>query len=897
MKKLLKKCIMLLAAGALIFNLAACKSNDDDDDSKKKPDGGQTSGAEPTEVKDGWWRIYLLDKPDGETWQIWAWKDGASGDTNYDSLGWPGGSFVLDKSDKVGSYCEMQLDTTSDFGLLFVNQSGSPQTNDVIVPKEELTIYKTFYFNFANPKMYYTSYEDCFGLMGATLISEKEISITTSRIDSIDAAKLSVKDCDGNALEVESATLEKIVLKSGNIDKTPYTVSYGAKNISCPLTGDVIDNLFGVTDTDFGVTFSGSKASFKMWAPLASSVKLLLFKDSTSLSKEDQVVDMVKGEKGVWTLKDADITGFKYYKYRIANPEKTSDVCDIWAKSCSADSVASELVDINSNVSAIPSGVTKDTSYGTKDSYYNPFGETGKTVKKYSDAIIYEMHIRDWSRAIVTDSTGKYLELANSEKFINHLKDLGITHVQILPAFDYAQKNSDPNYNWGYNPYHYNVPEGRYVTDGYTDGTQAVLEFRTLIAKLHEAGIAVNMDVVYNHTSGTGAASLYDLTVPEYFYRVVEGQYINGSGCGNEIATNHTVAKNYVIESLKHWMLDYHVNGFRFDLMGCAEAETMKEIYDELYKIDPNVMVYGEPWTGGTSAVVDGATKAGAGSSGEGYGAFDDDFRDAIKGKEFGGFQHGHIQGKFSDAAIKKGLIGTTTTRNSTGKPELALHYAECHDNYTLFDKLVYSTDDTVSGNGNFAPKFDAAYKTVMSDATKLDVIKKQVKLAGAYLLLSQGTPFINGGQEFLRTKKGDPDSYSADEKGGIKWTNTPGPYNIDSVNSIDLSMKTTYADVYNTYKGLIALRKANPEVFGNCTDAKADTVKDSDGKSVKGFTKYLPAGENGDFLVYFNATDTEQTIDTTGYTKLVDVTSGTPAESTTLPAKVAAKSFVILKK
>ena len=868
MKKLLKKCLMLIGALALTFNFASCKNNDDDDSS--------SSGS-------GYWRIYLLDKPSGESWQIWAWKHAESGDANYDSNSWPGGDFVLDKEDSMGSYCDMQLDTSADFGLLFVNSSGSPQTNDVIVPKEELLAHNVFFFNFANPKNYYTTYEDSFGIMGANLVSATEISISTSRIDEIDTSKLTVKDSDGNILEVESATLEKIILKSGNIDKTPYTVTYGAKTLSCPITGDVIDNVFGVDDSDFGVTFSGNSASFKMWAPLASDVKLLLFTDSDSLTSESKAIDMTKGTKGIWTVSGVDISDFKYYKYRIANPDKTSDVCDIWAKAASADSVAGQLVDINSASEAVYAG-EKDSVWGTKAGYYNPFGNSGSETKSYSDAVIYEMHVRDWSRAFVSDSTGKFLDLANSDDFVNHLIDLGVTHVQILPAFDYAEKNSDSDYNWGYNPYHYNVPEGRYVTKGYSDGTQAVKEFRTLIAKLHENGIAVNMDVVYNHTSGTGAASLYDLTVPEYFYRVVDGQYMNGSGCGNEIATNHSVVKTYVIESLKHWMLDYHINGFRFDLMGCAEAGTMSEIYDELHKIDPNVMVYGEPWTGGSSAVVDGATKAGSASSGEGYGAFDDDFRDAIKGKEFGGFAQGHVQGKFADAKIKKGLTGASTTRNETGKPELALHYVECHDNYTLFDKLAMSYLDMTS----CASATDLLAKLAASDTEKelsagtaLAKVKAENTLAAAYVFLSQGTPFINGGQEFLRTKKGDENSYNSS----------------DTINQISLDMKKTYSDVYNTYKGLIALRKAYPDIFGKRTDSTAETMKDADDKSVKGFTKYLPAGESGDFLIYFNATDEALSIDTSGYTKLVDVTSGSPAESTSLPETVGAKTFVILKK
>lgn len=874
MNKLIRLLSVLLCTSTLLFGLSAC--NNGSSDSEKTTESN--SSNEPTKLAEGYWRIYLLDKPAGETWQIWAWKDAAV-DVNYDTNGWPGGDFVLDKSDSYGSYCDMKLDTSADFGLLFVNSAGSPQTNDVIVPKEELLKYNTFYFNFANPKVYYTSYKDCFGLMGANLVTETEISITTSRIESLDLTKLTVKDSDGNVLEIESATLEKIVLKSGNVDKTPYTVEYDGKIVSCPLTGDVVDNLFGVEDNDFGVTLGVNKASFKMWAPLASSVKVLLFKDSSNLTTEEKTVDMTKGEKGIWTATDVDTTGMKYYKYRIANPDGTKDVCDIWAKSCSADSVASQLVDINEDTSAIPDS-TSEVYDGTVSSYENPFGKNGTETKTYSDAVIYEMHIRDWSRAFVTDSTGKYLDLANSEDFIDHLIDLGITHVQILPSFDHAETNANTAYNFGYNPYHYNVPEGRYVTKNYTDGTQAVKEFRTLISKLHEAGIAVNMDVVYNHTSGINQYSLYDLTVPEYFYRTADGTYVNGSGCGNELATNHKVVKTYVIESLKHWMLDYHINGFRFDLMGCHEAETMADIYDELYAIDPNVMVYGEPWTGGSSAVVDGAVKAGEGTDGIGYGAFDDDYRNAIKGGEFGGFKKGQVQGTFGDVAIKKGLTGASTTRNDTGKPELSLHYVECHDNYTLFDKLAMSyigITECKEAIDLFKAVEEYDTKNSKQAGTGLETIKAENKLAAAYIFLSQGTPFINGGQEFMRTKKGNENSYNSS----------------DEINQINISMKDTYSDVYNVYKGLISFRKANPEAFGNNTSAVANNMKDDANKSIKGYTQLI----SGDFCVYFNATDNEQTCDTTGYSKVVDVTSGTPAESTTLPSSVPAKGFVILKK
>lgn len=410
---------------------------------------------------------------------------------------------------------------------------------------------------------------------------------------------------------------------------------------------------------------------------------------------------------------------------------------------------------------------------------------------------------------------------------------------------------------------------------------EAVSQMRNMIKAFHDAGISVIMDVVYNHTSSNKGGSLYDSTVPEYFYRVDDsGSYLNGSGCGNETNSEHKMFKKYMIDSLKHWMLDYHINGFRFDLMGVHDQETMKEIYNELVKIDSNVMVYGEPWTAGDK---NASTPTAGAISVEpmGIGAFDDDFRDAIKGGEYGGFQKGQVQGTYNDNGIITGLVGDTgkNNRNPTGKPGLALHYVECHDNYTLYDKLNISLSASAVGSD----KCVKYWKSQLNDTQK-KLIADQNKLAAAYVFLSQGTPFINGGQEFMRTKKGNPDSYAADTKGGHTWSQKE----IDECNAIDLSFKDTYSDVYNTYKGLIALRKANPSAFGaNTTSASASTVK-------PGVTEYT----TGDLLVYFNATDADVAIeDATGYTKSVDVSSGTPTEAAVLPANVAAKSFVILKK
>lgn len=603
-------------------------------------------------------------------------------------------------------------------------------------------------------------------------------------------------------------------------------------------SAELIDSAFYYDGNDLGLTLNGTSASFKCWAPTASNVRLLLFKDSAA-KKICAIKQMERKEKGVWFF-SGSYEGCSYYQYEISFGTEVFKVADIWHTVAAPDSVASQIAVIE------------------KSEYKNPFKEND-----YSKAVIYEMHIRDWSRAVNPASTGKFLEVAD-KKIISHLKELGVTHVQILPMFDYAQKNSDLSYNWGYNPFHYNVPEGRYVSQGYTDGTQAVKEMRRMVNSFHDAGIAVIMDVVYNHTDGTGNSSLYDMTVPKYFYRLnSECGYSNGSGCGNEIATNHKMVKKYVLDSLKHWMKDFHINGFRFDLMGVQEQETMSEIFCELKKIDPYVMVYGEPWTGGECAVKNGCSGSVACGKNCGVGAFNDDFRDAIKGSEFGGFAKGQVQGIFCDSEIEKGLLGATgkNNRNPSGIPSLSINYVECHDNYTLFDKLAISYLGKTSYSGNL-------FETIGN--VGLEKVKRQGILAAAYIILAQGTPFINGGQEFLRTKQGDENSYISS----------------DEINQINLDFKTRYSDVFNAYKGLIAFRRENADSFGSKTDCSAMTI-------FPGLTKYTV----GNFCIYFNATDSSAKIDFAGFTNSIEVLSGKPEQKDFVPDTVEAKSFVILKK
>ena len=940
---------------------AGCSSGGDDDKITPEVTPG-TVGELPKQILDSAELVKTLD-PNNEKIILFYFVDGSDSSTkavyNWISKGDESKVVPFEKDSSTGiSYAEFSLDSSNvvdevkeaigngdDFKFIIKPKTvgdWSNQTADLLFPLSDGIKHVMYY----NGDLYTVSEN-----MSAAFTYARMETLTTMKVElgvkyglqvSPDSNGFSVTADDGSSIQVidvvnynaqnerskNNTNVILVTLMSALDTSKTWKIehaSFGSKNISTQNAIKISLKDYKYSGDDLGLTFDGEKAVFKVWAPLASKVNILFYDDVSKVGnfKAETVAakacgstteESLKGdpsaenemsldkETGIWSYTLDSVGSKKYYKYQITNNGITYWTSDIYAKACSPDAIASQIVDINAG-----------TEYGTKEKYKNPFGSNGLDNKDNSDAIIYEMHIRDWSRATVPNSTGKFNDFA-SDEVIAHLKDLGVTHVQILPMFEYAQVVNDDGYNWGYNPYHYNVPESRYTDySSDKDGMATVEQARAMIKKLHENGIAVIMDVVYNHTAGTQGGSLYDSTVPYYYYRIkADGTYSNGSGCGNETDSEAPMFRKYMIDSLKHWMLDYHINGFRFDLMGIHSKEAMKEIYEALSEIDQNVLVYGEPWTGGDCLVEDGATQAVSAGS-YGVGAFDDDFRDAVKGAEFGGFKTGQVQGEikdakgsvigtFNDTGIADGLVGESgkNNRNGTGEPGLALHYVECHDNFTLYDKLVYSLKENLEDvqkadkDGKIATKWPASVSE-----EQLELIKKEDKLAAAFVILSQGTPFMNGGQDFLRTKKGNPDSYSADTKGGIEWTNEPGEYNIDDVNTIDLSMKTTYSDVYNVYKSLISLRKANPDAFGKNTSAVAGKAKTINaGKEVRtsGITKYT----TGAFRIFFNATDDEVEIasgEMTGYTKVIDVTSGTPKESTTVPTSIPAKSFVILKK
>ncbi len=874
----IKKLLLSWLAAICMLLVIGCPQEEEKSESEDASPAQATLAAGNDAPAEGFLRIHFKTSDykvgDTTTLSLWLFEDV---NPTSEGLGnkWPKG-FVFTHVDDFGLYYDAGLTADpSSVGIVVVEHDtgkkhSSNQDVKFLFPKK----YNQIYLKEGSNNVYINKELNAepAGLISANILGNTTIGLKMSGVGTLQTSQFTVKDVDKNNITVTDVTKDTLTIANTDyLTKAPYSIEFDdgsgiIDTVYANIEASLLDTEFLYEEDDLG----WHNGTAKVWAPLASAIEVLVYNriaDAESdyaagePSNKATSTDMVRGEKGVWS---ASVEEGKYYMYNITNGSTKHMVCDIYASVASPDSIAAKAVELSG-------------SWDGETSYVNPWGNNGTDTKKYTEAVIYEMHIRDWSKGISASNKGKFDEITaglgtnGNGVFGQHLKDLGITHVQILPMFDYAQKNSDPDYNWGYNPYQYNVPEGRYVNNHDQDGMNAVTQMRNMIKAFHDAGIAVNMDVVYNHTSGTGEGSLFDMTVPMYYYRLTDGGgYSNGSGCGNETASDHLMYRKFMIDSLKHWVQDYHINGFRFDLMGLHEtSSTMRQIYNALKELDQNIMVYGEPWNGGSTPVKNGLTSDNKdridncclSDDENGVACFNDDYRNGIKGAEFGGFAGGQVQGKFMDGAINLGLIGSVGTTGFTTVIGRSINYAECHDNYTLADKLAISMNNGYNQAGWKAyDNFSAEQQTLL---------RNENKLAAAFIFLAKGTPFINGGQEFMRTKQGDENSYISS----------------DAINAIDMSFKTKYQDVYNVYKGLIALRHANSD-FTSQAAATATTV-------AQGFTKYI----TGDFLVYFNATAEAQTIDTTGYTKVIDVTTGTPTESTTLPTKVSAKGFVILKK
>jgi pullulanase len=463
--------------------------------------------------------------------------------------------------------------------------------------------------------------------------------------------------------------------------------------------------------------------------------------------------------------------------------------------------------------------------------------------------VLYELHLRDLSvdPASGISHKGKYLGLTETGTVnsfgqptgLDHISGLGVTHVHLLPVFDFSSvdesKPTLPQFNWGYDPHLYNVPEGSYATDA-EDGKVRIREFKQMVQAMYRKGLRVVMDVVYNHTAITGE-SVFDRLVPGYYYRQWEkdGTYSNASGCGNETASDRAMMRKFIIESVSYWVREYHVDGFRFDLMAIHDIETMNLVSEALHAIDPSIIIYGEGWTAGDSPLPEKsrALKKHVNQL-KGVAAFSDDIRDGIKGSVFDDRSTGFVSGAAGTAeSVKFGIVGAgfhpgidyTKVNYSkapwTNNPDGVINYVSCHDNQTLYDKLKISRPD----------------------ATEEELIRMH-KLANTIVLTSQGIPFLHAGVEMKRTKKGEHNSF-----------NKP-----DSVNRIDWNWKHENSDLVAYYHDLIALRKRHPAFRMTSADMVRDHLEflPVDGEQMVAYLlkEHANGDEWGNILVLFNGSD-----------------------------------------
>lgn len=628
---------------------------------------------------------------------------------------------------------------------------------------------------------------------------------------------------------------------------------------------------------DLGASYSKKATTFKVWSPNAASVRVNIFEhgsdnegDAGSIMSRAMSLDKTTG---VWSVTiNGDLLN-KYYTYSVTHGKTTKETADVYAKACGVNGQRSMVVDLSTTN---PDGWENDKHV---------------LVQNQTDASVWEISVADFSSSessgVSEANRGKYLAFTEegttvngvqgaSSTCVDYLKKLGVKYVQIMPFYDFGSvdesKNIMDQYNWGYDPVNYNCPEGSYSTNP-KKGEVRIKECKQMIQALHNAGIGVIMDVVYNHTYTSD--SWLQRTVPNYYYRMNnDGTFSNGSGCSNDTASEHLMFRKYMIDSVTYWASEYHIDGFRFDLMGLHDVTTMNSIrtaLDNLYAdgSGSQILMYGEAWDMATNCdegtVL--ASQKNLKQLSDRIGAFDDTIRDAIKGST-GGTDGAFVQEGSRRANLKTGIAGQSdTTTGWANVPSQCVTYASCHDNLCLYDKLVGSVYGA-----------DGKYRKRYEDLVAMN------KLSAAIVITSQGIPFSLGGEEFCRSKDGDENSYASSRKENmLDWEN------------VDL-----YSDVIEYYRGLYKIRDA----FAAFSDSTAETANSltylSDvPKGVTGYTiNNTESGKWSQMCVIFNGSDSAQNVTAKGdWVVLADnKTAGLRnIKNVTNSVKVEAHSAVIM--
>lgn len=659
--------------------------------------------------------------------------------------------------------------------------------------------------------------------------------------------------CAADVSAAEKKTVTDYQAYSANLDKSAYS------------------------GNDLGASYSKKATTFKVWSPNAASVRVNIFEhgsdnegDAGSIMSRAMSLDKTTG---VWSVTiNGDLLN-KYYTYSVTHGKTTKETADVYAKACGVNGQRSMVVDLSTTN---PEGWENDKHV---------------LVQNQTDASVWEISVADFSSSessgVSEANRGKYLAFTEegttvngvqgaSSTCVDYLKKLGVKYVQIMPFYDFGSvdesKNIMDQYNWGYDPVNYNCPEGSYSTNP-KKGEVRINECKQMIQALHNAGIGVIMDVVYNHTYTSD--SWFQRTVPNYYYRMNnDGTFSNGSGCSNDTASEHLMFRKYMIDSVTYWASEYHIDGFRFDLMGLHDVTTMNSIrtaLDNLYAdgSGSQILMYGEAWDMATNCdegtVL--ASQKNLKQLSDRIGAFDDTIRDAIKGST-GGTDGAFVQEGSRRANLKTGIAGQSdTTTGWANVPSQCVTYASCHDNLCLYDKLVGSVYGA-----------DGKYRKRYEDLVAMN------KLSAAIVITSQGIPFSLGGEEFCRSKDGDENSYASSRKENmLDWEN------------VDL-----YSDVIEYYRGLYKIRDAFA-AFSDSTAATANslTYLSDVPKGVTGYTiNNTESGKWSQMCVIFNGSDSAQNVTAKGdWVVLADnKTAGLRnIKNVTNSVKVEAHSAVIM--
>lgn len=606
--------------------------------------------------------------------------------------------------------------------------------------------------------------------------------------------------------------------------------------------------------TDLGAVYTKEKTTFRVFAPTAESVVLCMYDsgDGDCLISENP---MEKAEEGTWFFCQEKDCKNTYYTYKVTVSGETKETVDPYAKAVGVNGVRAMVINL---ADTNPEGFTEDK---------------GPVYEKENDIIVTEISIADTTadESCHAKYPGKYLGLIerglkSDEGFatgLDHILELGVTHVQIMPTYDFGSIDEaaldKEQYNWGYDPVNYNAPEGSYSTDPF-HGEVRIKEFKQMIQGLHRAGLGVIMDVVYNHTYDI-ENSCFQKTAPDYYYRKDGDKYSDASACGNEVASDQPMMRKYIIDSLVYWASEYHIDGFRFDLMGVLDIETMNLARKALEKVNPDIIMYGEGWTGGDSTLPadERALKVNVGKL-DGIGVFSDDLRDGVKGHVFYGEEPGFVNGaKEKENDIRFSVVGAmkhpqvdeesysyTPGGSFALEPQDVVNYVSCHDNYTLWDKLTYSCPDA-------------------SEEKKLAMNR----LAASIVFTAQGIPFFLQGEEFARTKPIEGSDEVAENSFNLPLY----------TNSLKYGRMSEYAELMEFYKGLIVFRKEHKGLRLATAEEVANQIQflEDTPKNVVAYT--IDTKEETLFVAY-NANDEEVNIalpdDMEWSVQICDKTAGT---------------------